>query len=122
MFNLNYLFILSAVVVIAAGQIIFKYAAQQLQFIPSQSYVELLRTNLLPASLVAIALALYSASTVLWVIALRSVPLSVAFMFNSLAFILVPWAGFALFGEPVPRFFTLSIALIVGGIFLLSFK
>ena len=68
----------------------------------------------------ALALFLYLQSTLAWVHALRTVPLSVAFMFNSLAFVIVPVAGFLLFGEQVPRFFLLGIALIVTGIVLVS--
>jgi multidrug transporter EmrE-like cation transporter len=120
MFNLNHVFIAAAVLVIAIGQVLFKYAAQQIRIVPSQSYLALLRENSFPISLVALVLVLYVISTIIWVQALRTVPLSVAFMFNSLAFVLVPAAGFALFGEPVPRFFLPGLALIIGGILLVS--
>ncbi|RAI42490.1 hypothetical protein CH341_19280 [Rhodoplanes roseus] len=74
-----------------------------------------------PILLVTLALALYLMATIAWVQALRSVPLSVAFMFNSLAFVLVPVAGFVVFGEPIPRFFLLGLALIIGGILLVTY-
>lgn len=120
MFSLNYIFIVGAVIVIAVGQITFKYAAQQLRILPSQTYPAILLDNLGPLSLVAAALLLYLISTIAWVQALRTVPLSIAFMFNSLAFVLVPAAGFALFGEPVPRLFLPGLAMIIGGIILIS--
>jgi multidrug transporter EmrE-like cation transporter len=120
MFNINYVFIVFAVVVIAIGQITFKFAARSLRFLPSQPPLALLRDNALPLSLVALALFLYLLSTLAWVQALRTVPLSIAFMFNALAFIVVPVAGFLLFGEPVPRFFLPGIVLIIAGIVLVA--
>ena len=120
MFNINYIFIIFAVFIIAVGQITFKFAAQSLRILPSQSLLALLRDNAWPFSLVALALFFYLLSTLAWVHALRTIPLSVAFMFNSLAFIIVPIAGFLLFGEQVPRFFLPGIALIVTGIVLVS--
>lgn len=120
MFNLHYVFIAAAILVIAAGQVMFKYAAQQLRDDPDQGYGVLLRENSLALSMIALALMLYLIATVAWIQALRTVPLSIAFMFNSLAFVLVPIAGFALFGEPVPRFFLIGLALIIAGIFVVS--
>ena len=120
MFNTNYILIVGAVIVIAIGQITFKFAAQSLRILPSQPPLALLRDNALPLLLVALALLLYLLSTVAWVHALRSVPLSVAFIFNSLAFVIVPLAGFLLFGEQVPRFFLLGLLFIVSGILLIS--
>jgi multidrug transporter EmrE-like cation transporter len=120
MFSINYVFIVFAVVVIAIGQITFKFAAGSLRFLPSQSPLALLRDNALPLSLVVLALFLYLLSTLAWVQALRTVPLSIAFMFNSLAFIIVPVAGFMLFGEPIPRFFLPGITLIIAGIVLVA--
>lgn len=120
MFSINYIFIVGAVIVIAIGQITFKFAAQSLRILPSQSPLALLRDNAMPLSLVALALLLYLLSTIAWVYALRTVPLSIAFMFNALAFVIVPVAGFLLFGEQVPRFFLPGLLLIVGGIALVS--
>lgn len=120
MFNLNYILIMSAVVVIAIGQITFKFAAQNLRFLPSQTLIPWIHSNIIPICLVIVALMLYLASTIAWVQALRTVPLSVAFMFNSLAFIIVPLAAFLLFDEPIPRFFVPGLLLIVGGVILVS--
>src|SRR4051812_19329108 len=104
MFSINYILILGSVIIIVCGQIIFKYAAKELHIDPSFGYVALMRTNIYPVGLVALALALYLISTMAWVQALRTVPLSLAFMFNSIAFILVPLASFLLFHEQIPRF------------------
>jgi multidrug transporter EmrE-like cation transporter len=41
-------------------------------------------------------------------------------MFNSLAFVLVPLAGFLMFGEQMPRYFILGLVMIIGGIYFIS--
>lgn len=120
MSSLNYLLIAGAVVVIACGQILFKFAAQRLTFPDGASLTAIVSANLQPLALVLVAVTLYALSTVAWIQALRTVPLSVAFMFNALAFVLVPGAGFLLFGEAMPRYFFLALAMIVGGIFLVT--
>lgn len=120
MFNVNYVFIIGAVTVIALGQIMFKYAAQQLRIDACQTYEEVLRNNIYPVGLVLLACTLYLISTVAWVQALRTVPLSIAFMFNSLAFVMVPAAGFFLFGEQMPKYFFPGLLMIIGGILLVS--
>lgn len=120
MINVNYIVIIGVVLVLAAGQITFKFAAQSIRILPSQTLFNLLRDNALPLSLVAVALLLYLLSAIAWVYALRTVPLSIAFMFNALAFVIVPAAGFLLFGEQIPRFFLPGLAFIVAGIILVA--
>ena len=80
MFNINYIFVLGSVIIIACGQIIFKFAAKELHIDSTQAYVAILKTNAYPIGLVVVALALYLISTVAWVQALRTIPLSIAFM------------------------------------------
>lgn len=116
MFNMSYALIVFAVFVIALGQITFKYAALHLQFDRSLSYIALLQANFFPIGLVLFAMVMYAISTLAWVQALRTVPLSIAFSFNSLAFIIVPIASVLLFGEQLPRFFFIGAPLIVAGI------
>lgn len=120
MFSLQYGLILAAVTVIAIGQILFKLAAKEISVPSNASYIDILYTNIFPLFLVASAVTLYMMSTLAWVYALRTVPLSIAFMFNALAFILVPVGAFWLFNESMPKYFLLGLAMIVGGIFLIS--
>jgi multidrug transporter EmrE-like cation transporter len=120
MFNINFLLILGSVAIISIGQLLFKTAAKNLRTDEVQSYIELFTANLFPALLVFVALTLYLVSTVAWIQALRTVPLSVAFMFNSLAFVLVPAAAFLIFGEQMPTYFLPGLLLIVVGIILIS--
>jgi drug/metabolite transporter (DMT)-like permease len=120
MSNTNFILVLGSVAIIVCGQIIFKYAARELHIDPLQGYAALVRSNLFPIGLLLLALILYLISTLAWVQALRTVPLSIAFMFNSIAFIFVPIASFLLFQEQTPRFFILGAAMIVAGIVLIS--
>jgi drug/metabolite transporter (DMT)-like permease len=119
MFNGTLILIIIAVVVIAAGQILFKIAATNLDFGGSHTKLELIKINRFPLLLIGLALTMYLGATIAWVQALRSIPLSIAYLFNALPFVLVPVAGFLIFSEPIPRFYVLGTLLIVGGILLI---
>lgn len=120
MFSINYILIVGVVMAIAIGQITFKFAAQSLRIIQWQSPLAFLRENAMPLSLVALALLLYMLSTIAWIYVLRTVPLSIAYMFNALAFVIVPVAGFLVFGEQIPRFFLPGLTFIVAGIIIIN--
>ena len=83
-------------VAIAAGQILFKRAAAQMT---GGSGPWLLEVARLPS--MWLALALYAAATLLWVRILTTVPLSRAYPFVALAFVLVPAAGYLFFDESI---------------------
>jgi drug/metabolite transporter (DMT)-like permease len=97
---------------IAAGQILFKRAAAQLAGGAGGSW--LLDLARLPTMWLAIAL--YGASTLLWVRILTTVPLNRAYPFVALAFVLVPAAGYVFFHEPINARYALGTALIVAGV------
>jgi multidrug transporter EmrE-like cation transporter len=120
MYNANYILVVFSVLTIAVGQILFKSASRIIHIDMSRSYFEILRANFLPAAIVFVALALYFLSTIAWVQALRTIPLSVAYTFNSLSFVLVPVAAFVIFGEQVPRYFLPGVLMIIGGVLLVS--
>ncbi len=99
-------------VALAAGQILFKRAAAQLG--GSSGISSVLELARLPT--MWLALALYGASTLLWVRILTAVPLSRAYPFAALAFVLVPAAGYVFFQEPVNGRQLFGTALIVAGV------
>jgi drug/metabolite transporter (DMT)-like permease len=119
MFRPVYLVLLVCVLVIVAGQVLFKVAALGLRLDATLPLTANLQNNAKSIFLVMLALGLYFASTCAWVLALRSVPLSLAFMFNAISFALVPTAGFLVFGEAMPRFFWLGSLFIVVGLALI---
>jgi undecaprenyl phosphate-alpha-L-ara4N flippase subunit ArnE len=64
----------------------------------------------------ALALLLYGAATLLWTWILRTTPLSTAYPFAALAFVLVPLLASAVFGEELTARLLIGAALIVAGI------
>jgi drug/metabolite transporter (DMT)-like permease len=99
-------------VAMAAGQILFKRAASQIS--PGAGGSWLIEVAGLP--LMWVAVALYAGATLLWVRILTSVPLSRAYPFTALAFVLVPAASYLFFQEPITLRYALGTALIVVGV------
>jgi multidrug transporter EmrE-like cation transporter len=63
-----------------------------------------------------LAILLYGAATLIWTWVLRTTPLSVAYPFAALAFVLVPLLAAAVYGEPLTARVLMGAALIVAGI------
>lgn len=103
-------------VAIAAGQILFKRAASQIT--PGMGGSWLIEVARLPTMWFAVAL--YAGATLLWVRILTTVPLSRAYPFVALAFVLVPAAGYVFFDEPISIRYALGTALIVIGVAIAS--
>ncbi len=66
------------------------------------------------------ALILYGAATALWISILRTTPLSQAYPFAALGFVIVPLAAYLVFGEPIDARYVLGVVCIVAGILLTS--
>jgi drug/metabolite transporter (DMT)-like permease len=66
------------------------------------------------------ALALYAALTVLWVWVLSFTPLSRAYPFLALAFVLTPAFAALVFGEPLSLRLIVGTALILGGLMVVA--
>lgn len=94
---------------ISAGQMLFKKAALEL---PAQPGFADWATN----GWLIVALALYGATTLLWIWVLRSAPLHLAYPFMGLAFIIVPALGWMFLGEPLHLQTFVGGALILAGI------
>jgi len=99
-------------VLLAIGQSLFKKAALA-------SLGQPLPMGFLTVWMFA-ALALYAIATVLWVWLLRSVPLSTAYPFAALGFVLVPLLARVLFGEAIDLRYGVGAALIIVGIVVVS--
>jgi len=98
--------------VLAAGQILFKRAALQIGAPQGASWI--LDVARLPTMWLAVIL--YAAATLLWVRILTTVPLSRAYVFVALAFVIVPAAGYLLFDETISLRFVIGTLLIVAGV------
>ena len=66
------------------------------------------------------AVAIYVAATVLWIAILRTTPLSTAYPFVALGFVVVPIASRYLFNEQLTTLYLVGAALIICGIVLTS--
>lgn len=93
----------------ATGQFFFKMAAKTAPAISGLSSIISLGMN---AWLWA-AMALYAVSTVIWVSVLQSVPLSIAYPFVALGFVVIPVISYLAFKEPLSWQYGLGVALIL---------
>jgi drug/metabolite transporter (DMT)-like permease len=100
-------------VAMAFGQLLFKTAA--LGVGAAGSLGERL-TALAHNGYFAISVVFYAALTVVWVWILTFTPLSRAYVFVALSFIITPFFSTALFGEPISVRLVIGIGLIVGGL------
>ena len=97
---------------IAAGQILFKRAASQIT--PGAGSSWLIEVARLPTMWVAVTL--YAGTTLFWARILTTVPLSRAYPFAALAFVLVPAAGYLFFHESITLRYALGAGLIIIGV------
>jgi drug/metabolite transporter (DMT)-like permease len=95
---------------LAAGQIMFKLVSGR-----THALMDIL-SNRETLFIFAAAAALYGASTLAWIVALRSIPLSQAYLFMALGFVIVPVAAHLVFGEPLNLRILFGAALICAGI------
>jgi multidrug transporter EmrE-like cation transporter len=109
---MHYLLLVVFAVLLSTGQILFKQAAAT--EIEKPFHLALFNRWMLAA------LFLYAFATSLWVWILRSTPLSVAYPFVALGFVLVPLAAHFLFGEQLTIRYASGVALIIAGLIVIS--
>ncbi|WP_310531762.1 EamA family transporter [Novosphingobium sp.] len=98
---------------LAAGQTLFKFAAMRLKGAGEAS------SNLFGLALIPsfwLALVLYGLGTLLWIYILQTVPLSRAYPFMALAFVMVPLLAVLLFSERLNLTYAFGALLIVAGV------
>ena len=110
--TMNYLLIITVVSVLAVGQLLFKMVGLRIADGGFQSLLHDPRGALL----LAISLVLYGFATIAWIWALRQVPLSTAYMFMSMGFVLVPIMSHFVLGEALNMRIALGSAMIIAGI------
>jgi len=107
----SYVLILLCVVGIASGQVLFKYSANALA-IADRFWDMSVAIPLL------ISFTIYGVATIGWVWVLQHVPLSRAYPFMALSFVLVPAASRILFDEQLDIRYILGVCLICLGVIL----
>jgi len=110
----QFLRLLAFSLLMAAGQVLFKRVSLDTPPLTDWRTLVALGTN---AWFVA-AITLYIVATVIWIGVLREVPLSRAYPFIALGFVLVPLAGRQFFGEALDGRYLVGVILILIGILL----
>jgi len=103
--------ILVVVAMLSAGQVLFKFAARTLDFARPASFLSL------P---LLVALVMYGAATCCWLLVLSRMPLSVAFPFYGLVFLLVPLLSWAILKEPLSMFTVVGSMVIAAGVVIVA--
>jgi drug/metabolite transporter (DMT)-like permease len=101
----------------SGGQILFKLAAMGA---PAKGPFPERFFGLMQSSYFLSALAAYSALSIIWVWILTFTPLSRAYPFVALAFVLTPVLGGLLFAEPLTTRLAVGVAVILCGLFLVA--
>lgn len=96
---------------IAVGQVMFKMSGVKLAAHPAPPVQSVLLSPVFLA-----ALALYGGATLLWVYVLKTVPLSYAYSFMALTFVIVPVLANLWFGEPLTARYFLGMGLVIAGL------
>ena len=100
------------VLLISAGQILFKMAAAQSNLL-AQAEGSLLRYITVPF---CAAMVIYAGATVLWIWILRYIPLNLGYAVYSLAFLFVPLMSYFFLGERLSWQHAAGAALIIAGV------
>ena len=104
---------LACVVVISAGQLLFKLAAGR--FDPRRPL-----DDLNGLALLGVAVAVYGAASLLWVMILRHAPLSRIYPLMALSFVLTPLGAMLVLKEPISGGYWAGVALIMAGLVVIS--
>ena len=96
---------------IAFGQVLFKQAGTQLANRPEAPFYSVFFS---PVFLVAVTL--YGIATLAWVYVLKMVPLSMAYSFMALTFVLVPLMAAFFLKEPLTVKYAIGACLIIAGL------
>lgn len=100
---------LSCVAAISCGQILFKRTGIAIESAGTWFSWRVF-------ALVAVAATIYAAATLAWINLLRLVPLSTAYSFMALSFVLVPIASVLLFAEKLSPSQLIGNGLIIAGL------
>lgn len=110
------IFIILTVFALSAGQILFKLASAVIVWSPAGFAASVMSTKLLTA------LVVYAVATFMWLFALKTVPLRVAYPFMALAFVIVPILAHYLLGEYIGRNTFVGAVLIAAGVSISVYK
>ena len=96
---------------IAVGQVMFKLTGAKLAAYPAPPVQSVLLSPLFIGSLT-----LYGGATLLWIYVLKTVPLSYAYSFMALTFVIVPVLAYLWLGEPLSAKYVVGMGLVIAGL------
>ena len=99
---------------LTTGQVLFKRGASSAERVTSVGSL----VSLFISPTIVGALCLYAVTTVLWVFTLQQVPLTRAYPFMALGFVLVPLAAMVFLGESMSLRYAGGMVLILLGLYL----
>ncbi len=99
---------------VAVGQVLFKMSGNRMAALPGNGFHTLVMDPVFIA-----AMALYAGATFLWVYVLKAVPLSYAYSFMAVTYILVPLFAVLWLGETLDLKYFLGMGLVLAGLFTL---
>lgn len=105
-----------SVMIIGLGQIGMKYVALKYTYDSAADFTHNLALNKPIIALMCLVISAYVLAMGLWIIALRDVPLSLAYPFTAFAFIFVPILALIIFGERVNIYYFIGLIMIIIGI------
>ena len=114
------LIILASVVLTSGAQLALKVASGRFRDVTAADGLVGSVINQLLDPLTIVALMLYVGSTILWLLALRQVPLSLAFPFSGLTIAIVAALSMMILGEPISWQHATGIMLIMIGVAMLA--
>jgi drug/metabolite transporter (DMT)-like permease len=97
---------------LALGQVLFKLAGRDSSLV--RGWLDI--AGVFATPWFWLALVVYGGATLLWIVLLQRVPLSRAYPFAALGFVLVPAASVWIFGERITLLYVIGSALVVLGI------
>ena len=103
--------IIFTIFLISAGQILFKWASQDIVLTPTGFLPSLFSLKVL------LTMTVYGVATLLWFIALKNVPLRLAYPFAAMAFFIVPTLAHFILGESLNWNVYVGAAIIGLGVF-----
>ena len=110
-----YLLVFLSVFVLAAGQIALKIASGRLVTLSA------LFSDMRGAAMLALAALLLTGASIIWLFALRTLPLSQAYSISSLSFVLIPLLAHFFLGEELSRNLLFGTGLVIAGVWLCTF-
>jgi drug/metabolite transporter (DMT)-like permease len=111
--------LLISIVLGASGQLMFKGAARTLPPFSEMGLLKLLVT-MFTTPLILAGFSCFFISALMWIVAIRSVPLSVAYPMVALSYIIIFTGSALLYGESISWKHAVGAMLIVSGILLIS--